>query len=69
MVAQKPHSDRSDKKRTLEIQFMIGNNPWKSISPISKDMGMSEFLIIHEDIQYLWYKMSKGHLLSQAKKD
>ena len=76
MAARKPHSDRSDKKRTpefvAEIQAMIVNNPSKSISSITRDMGVYEFLIrqiVHKDIWYFKYKFRKWQFLSQAMMD
>ena len=59
MAAEKSHPDRSNKKRTPEvvgyIQVMIDKDPSKSIRSITRDMGVSEFLIrhlAHEDTHY-----------------
>ena len=51
---------------------MIDNDPSKSVRPIDRVIGMSEFLIMHiahKDIQYSLYKMKKGQFLSQTMKD
>ena len=48
---------------------MIDNDLAKSISSIARDIGMSEFLmrqVVHEDIQYFWYKKRKSQFLLQA---
>ena len=75
-AARKPHSDRSDKKRTPEfvaaIQAIIDKNPSQSIRSIARNMGVSEFLIrqvVHENIRYFSYKMRRDQFLSQAMKD
>ena len=58
-TARKPHSYRSDKKRTLEfdgkIKGMIDNDPIKSVRSVALDMRVSAFLtrqVVHEDIRY-----------------
>ena len=57
-TVRKPHSDRSDKKSSLEIvgdiPAMTDNDPSKSIRSIVKDLRVSEFLIrwvVQEDIR------------------
>ena len=58
-VTRKPHLDRSDKKRTPgfdgEIQAMTDRVSGKSISSITKNPRVCEFLIkqlVHKNIRY-----------------
>ena len=74
-AAQKPHYDRSHRKRTPEflneIQIMIDIDPYESIRSIARDMRVSEFLIrliLHKDMRCFLYKMRKGKKLSYAMK-
>ena len=65
-------SYRSDKKRTefiCKIQAIVDNDLSKLFSSITRDMGLSEFLIWHKDIHYFSYKMRKSKFLSEAMKD
>ena len=73
---QKPHSDHSYEKKTLEfvaeIQAIINNNLSKSVSFIVRNMDVFEFLIrqvVHKDVRYFSYKIRNGHFLSPAMKD
>ena len=46
-----------------EIQGMTDNNSSKSTRSVTKDVGVSEFLlklVAHEDIRYFSWKMRKG---------
>ena len=52
-----------------EIQIMTDNDSSKSIRFVSRDTGVSEFIIrqvVHEDIWYFSYKMRKGQFSSYA---
>ena len=51
---------------------MIDNDPRKSNRSITRDLGVSEFLIrqvVHEEIRYFSYKLRKSQFLWQAVKD
>ena len=70
-TARKPHSGRTDKKRTPEfveeILAMIDNDLSQSVRFIARDVVVWEFLIrqvVHEDMKYFSYKeVSRNHIL------
>ena len=69
-AARNPHPDRSDKKRTPkfvgEIQVMFDNDRSKSIKSITRDMGVSEFLIREVMQEDLWYFSSYNMINIQS---
>ena len=75
MAVWKPHSDRSDRKRTSDfvgkIQAMIDKDPRRIIDSIATDVGVPFCIrqIVLEDVRYFLYKRRMGQLLSQVMKD
>ena len=67
-----PHSDYSEKKRTefvIDVQAMMTTIPASQIRSITRDMGVSDFLIrliVNDNINYFSFKMRKDQFLSQT---